>query len=41
MNNFMDGLLQQFEGTPATWAELRSAWQGVVDEVVEEFNAKQ
>ena len=41
MNNFMDGLLQKYEGTPGTWAEMRSAWQGVVDEVVDEFNAKQ
>jgi len=42
MNNVADGLLNkvQYEGTPDTWAEIRSQWSSVVDTVVGEFNAK-
>ena len=40
MNNFMDGLLTKYEGTPDTWAEMRAAWESVVEETVEEYNNK-
>ena len=40
MNNVADGLLIHYEGTPDTWAEIRSQWSSVVDTVVSEYNAK-
>ena len=38
MNNVADALLVQYEGTPETWAEIRSQWSSVVDAQVEDFN---
>lgn len=42
MNNCADAILNkvQYEGTPDTWAEIRSQWSSVVDTVVAEYNAK-
>lgn len=40
MNNVGDGLLYHYEGTPDTWAEIRSQWSSVVDTVVKEYNEK-
>lgn len=40
MNNCADALLIRYEGTPDTWAEIRTQWSSVVDEVVADFNDK-
>lgn len=42
MNNCADAILNQaqYEGTPDTWAEIRSQWSSVVDTVVAEYNNK-
>ena len=42
MNNCADAILNQvqYEGTPETWAEIRSQWSSVVDSVVADYNAK-
>ena len=42
MNNCADAILNQvqYEGTPDTWAEIRSQWSSVVDSVVADYNAK-
>lgn len=42
MNNCADAILNQvqYEGTPDTWAEIRSQWSSVVDSVVADYNEK-
>ncbi|MBQ8921118.1 MAG: carbohydrate ABC transporter substrate-binding protein [Oscillospiraceae bacterium] len=40
MNNVADALLVGYEGTPDTWAEIRSQWSSVVDTVVSDYNKK-
>jgi len=40
MNNVADALLVAYEGTPDTWAEIRSQWSSVVDSVVADYNGK-
>ena len=38
MNNVADALLVRYDGTPDTWAEIRTQWSSVVDAQVEDFN---
>ena len=40
MDNVADALLINYEGTPDTWAEIRSQWSSVVDTVVADYNKK-